>query len=275
MRPRLLALDLDGTLLDPRGQVRERDRQAIDAVRADGVTVTIITGRLATGSTEAARACDIDGAIGCCDGSHLYDVGRGATLRHHALPAPTRRALDELLADDDLARYVFSTSRVFCEPAGHRFAHYVRTWSPDIAELPDLSAADELWDDHAHLAQLVIGKTAHIAATLAEITRELPEMFAVSFPVAHHDDTHAMILRSKGPTKGTALLELCEHYGVDPADAVAVGDWINDVPMFRTAGRSVAMAVAPPEVKAAATDVLPDSDHSIADAIERCWGRRP
>lgn len=268
----LLALDLDGTLLDARGQVDARDRQAIFELRARGVAVTIITGRLSAGAIEAARVCGITGAIGCCDGSHLYDVGRGATLAHHALAVETLRELDDLLSDAEGARYVFSTSHVFCDDAGHRFADYVRTWSPQLAQLDDLTHRASVWDDHAPLAQLVIGEAERIARALEVVRRTMPELFAVSFPVAHAPSSHALLLRAGGPTKGTALIELCRHYGVDPRDAVAVGDWINDVPMFLAAGRSFAMAVAPPEVKSVATDLLPESASSIAEAIRRVWG---
>ncbi|MBK7539346.1 MAG: HAD-IIB family hydrolase [Myxococcales bacterium] len=271
MTARLLALDLDGTLLDETGQVRPRDRDAIAAVRERGVIVTIITGRLAAGSVEAARACDILGAIGCCDGSHLYDVGADQTLAHHALAADTRRSLDALLDDRELTRYVFSSSHVFCDDLGHRFAGYVRTWSPQLSMLDDLTEGAEIWDDHAPLAQLVIGSSQRVTAAFAAVTAEVPDLFAVSFAVSHAPGTHALLMRAKGPSKGTALAELCEHYGVELADSVAVGDWLNDVPMFQVAGRSFAMAVAPPEVKRAATDHLPASASSIADAIARCW----
>lgn len=269
---RLLALDLDGTLLDPRGQVDARDRQAIFGLRERGVIVTIITGRLSAGAVEAARVCGITGAIGCCDGSHLYDVGRGATLAQHALTAEALRGLDDLLGAAENARYVFSASHVFCEDAGHRFSDYVRTWSPQLAELDDLTHRAPVWDEHAPLAQLVIGPAARIARALEAVRRTLPELFAVSFPVAHEPSSHALLLRAAGPTKGTALIELCRHYGVDPREAVAVGDWINDVPMFLAAGRSFAMAVAPPEVKSVASDPLPDDASSIAEAIRRVWG---
>jgi len=59
------------------------------------------------------------------------------------------------------------------------------------------------------------------------------------------------------------------------AEAVAVGDWINDVPMFEVAGRSFAMASAPDAVRAKATDVLAamaGSGGGIAEAIRRSWG---
>jgi hydroxymethylpyrimidine pyrophosphatase-like HAD family hydrolase len=73
-------------------------------------------------------------------------------------------------------------------------------------------------------------------------------------------------------TKGTALEWIARHEGIDASQVVAVGDWLNDIPMLRTAGRSFVMNQAPDEVKAVATDLL-DADVStgggIAEAAER------
>ena len=90
-----------------------------------------------------------------------------------------------------------------------------------------------------------------------------------------HPGKHAVMVRAAGPTKGTALAELCRRAGISLAQAVAVGDWINDVPMFEVAGRSFAMGTAPDDVRAKATDVLSATalaGGGIAEAIRRSWG---
>src|SRR5258708_27986501 len=69
----------------------------------------------------------------------------------------------------------------------------------------------------------------------------------------------ALIARSVGVTRGTALRWIAQHEGVPLSDTVCVGDWINDVPMFEVAGRSFAMGQAPAEVKDKATDVLEET----------------
>jgi hydroxymethylpyrimidine pyrophosphatase-like HAD family hydrolase len=86
---------------------------------------------------------------------------------------------------------------------------------------------------------------------------------------------HALLVRSAGPTKGTALAELCQLAGCTLAEAVAVGDWVNDVPMFEVAGRSFAMGSSPEAVCAKATDVLArtaGSGGGIAEAVRLAWG---
>jgi hydroxymethylpyrimidine pyrophosphatase-like HAD family hydrolase len=68
---------------------------------------------------------------------------------------------------------------------------------------------------------------------------------------------------------------IAEHEGVDLADTVCVGDWVNDVPMFEVAGRSFAMGQAPDEVKSKATDVLAETTAQgggVARAVAEAFG---
>ena len=99
----------------------------------------------------------------------------------------------------------------------------------------------------------------------------LGDLYAVKFPVSFLPGNHAMLVRARGPSKGTALAELCAHHGFSLDEAVVVGDWWNDVPMFEVAGRSFAMPAAPAEVKAFTTDQLVGEGAGIADVIARCW----
>lgn len=271
---RLLALDLDGTLLDRDGAVRPADKSAIASLQARGVVVTINTGRLVAGTVATARACHIRGPVGCCDGSHLYDVTRQATVSHHAIPHDDCHLLDELLADPALTRYVFSTERAFCETAGRRYAAYVHAWSPELTEVDRLAAltrAAEGWAAHPALGQLVLGSPERIAAAMAAISIQLGGLYAVQFSLSSFfPDTQGMLVRLRGPTKGTALDALCAHHDVPVEESVVVGDWWNDVPMFQRAGRSYAMPGAPAEVKAAASESLAPAA-TIADVIARCW----
>ena len=107
-----------------------------------------------------------------------------------------------------------------------------------------------------------------------DVLRGHGQVFSVSFPIYACPGKHAVMVRSAGPTKGTALAELCQRAGCSLAEAVAVGDWVNDVPMFEVAGRSFAMGSAPDAVRAKATDVLAQvlPGGGIAEAIRRSWG---
>jgi hydroxymethylpyrimidine pyrophosphatase-like HAD family hydrolase len=269
---RLLALDLDGTLLryDDRKTIDERDVAAIAELQRAGVTVTIATGRLYSGSIAAARACAIEGAIACVEGSHLVEAASAKTLAHHAMPMTDH--LREVFGGRELASFVFGRDGIHHDADGEPYAGYVSTWSPNMRVVEEaLHAA--VWQGDP-LAAVAIGEPDAIADAHAAI-RDHATLFTVTFAIHQCPGKHALMVRAAGISKGTALLALCEVAGCTAAEAVVVGDWFNDVPMFEVAGRSFVMGGAPPHVAAKATDVLVrPAGHGggIAEAIRRAWG---
>ena len=271
MAYRLLALDLDGTLLRSDHGVDDRDIAAIQEVRAAGVTVTIVTGRMHSGSIGAARACAIEGAIACMEGSHLVDVGSGRTLARHAMDGAVTAILRDAFAG--LASFVFEADGIHHDRTGEPYAGYVRTWSPNLGVVEEALDA-RVWANDP-LAAVAIGDPDVVTAAHAILRAHADRIFSVSFPVGACPGKHAILVRAAGPTKGTALAELCTLAGCTLADAVVVGDWVNDVPMFEVAGRSFAMGSAPDAVRAKATDGLErpaGSGGGIAEAVRRAWG---
>lgn len=269
---RLLALDLDGTLLRRDGQVDGRDVAAIRELRAAGVTITIVTGRLHSGAVSAAQATGICGAIGCADGSHIVDVASRRWLAHHPMTADITAALRDVFAANRLASFVFEADGIHYDEAGERFARYVRTWSPNLALVEEVLDA-RVWAN-APIAAIAVGTEAAVQATQRAL-HDHGKVFSVAFPVMAYPGIWAILTRTAGPTKGTALDVLCRQANCTVADAVVIGDWFNDVPMFEIAGRSFAMGSAPAGVRAKATDQLESevgSGGGIAEAIARAWG---
>jgi Cof subfamily protein (haloacid dehalogenase superfamily) len=270
MRYRLLALDLDGTLLRSDQRVDERDIAAITELQAAGVTVTIVTGRLHSGSTGAARACAIQGAIACVEGSHLVEIASGQTLAHHGMSEDVAAAVRGAVTRNGLTPFVFDATGIHHEHAGAPFANYIRTWSPNLRVVEE----DVVWQT-VPLAAVAVGDEAGVAAAHAALRDRAHEVFSISFGIHSLPGRHALLVRTAGPTKGTALAELCRLAGCSLAEAVAVGDWFNDVPMFEVAGRSFVMGSAPEAVSAKATDLLTQTAGAgggIAEAVRRAWG---
>ena len=285
MAYRLLALDLDGTLLRSDQRVDDRDIAAIAELQAAGVTVTIVTGRLHSGSTAAARACAIDGAIACVDGSHLVEVASGRTLVHHAMTVEAAALVRATCAHHGLTTFVFDAQGIHHDHAGAAYARYISTWSPNLRVVEE----DVAWQTEP-LAAVGVGDERSVTEAHAML-REHAQLYSVSFeigqlssyiPSASNQPSapwsgprYALMVRAAGATKGTALAELCRRAGCSLAEAVAVGDWVNDVPMFEVAGRSFAMGSAPDAVRTKATDVLTSTalaGGGIAEAIRRSWG---
>ena len=273
---KLLAIDLDGTLLDHAGEAKDEDVHAIKKLKARGIKVTILTGRLFSGTRPSAELLGIDGPVGCADGSHVVHMKGEKTLLHHGIRGRAADRLRASLDRNDLVAFLFAEDAIVHDERGADYLPYVRTWSTDLRYAHRVTE-HALWDSREGLTAVVaVGREASVGRTVADIQRDETEAMQVSmFPFRREGGHWGMVARAAGGTKGTALAWMAAHHGISVAETVCVGDWLNDLPMLATAGRSFAMGQSPPEVKKAATDVLErgiEQGGGIAEAIERAFG---
>jgi Cof subfamily protein (haloacid dehalogenase superfamily) len=273
-RFKLLATDLDGTLLDRNGVIHERDRRAIAELRRRGVPVTIVTGRMYSSTRDVARSLLLDGPIGCLDGSAIVAVREDRHLVSRALAGEAGRLLRVALAGDSPAVFILGHDQIFHDARSAQYAPYVRGWTSRITHVDDVTAAPH-WETEAGVAGVIaVGTKEEIDALVSGLAPAAALVAPVMFPVSHETlpGHWAMMARAAGATKGSALQWIAAHHRIDVSEVVAVGDWLNDVSMFRVAGRSFAMAHAIEEVKAAATEHLRadvTTGGGIAEAAER------
>lgn len=279
---KLLALDLDGTLLDHAGEANDEDVSAIKKLKARGIRVTILTGRLFSGARPSAELLGIDGPVGCADGSHVVHVKGSKTLLHHGIRGRAADRLRDSLDRNNLVAFLFAEDAIVHDERGADYLPYVRTWSTDFRYVHRVTE-HALWDSRLGMTAVVaLGREANIGRTVADIQRDETEAMQVAmFPFGRDPEKSrehwAMVARAAGGTKGTALAWMAAHHGIDMTETVCVGDWLNDVPMLSCAGRSFAMGQAPDEVKKSATDVLSRTIQmggGIAEAIERAFGSK-
>ncbi|APR83779.1 Hydrolase (HAD superfamily) [Minicystis rosea] len=275
MQYKLLAVDVDGTLLRRDGVVDPQDSAAIARLRAQGVPVTIVTGRLYSGTRPVAASLGLGGPIACVDGSHIVDVGDDRALYASPITGTDALLLRDVLARHHIARFLFAEDTIIHDAEGEPFAGYVRTWSPNVDVVARVTDHPSWEHERGVMAVVAVGAEHDVLGAAAELSACLDRSTRViTFPVGRGKG-YAMVVRAAGPTKGTAITWLAAHHGCTTEEVVVVGDWINDVPMFQTAGRSFVMGQAPDDVKATATDHLEADSFAgggIAEAIRRAWG---
>jgi len=274
---KLLAIDLDGTLLDHSGEPKDEDVTAIKKLKARGIKVTILTGRLFSGTRPSAEILGIDGPVGCADGSHVVHRKGEKTLLHHGIRGRAADRLRASLDRNDLVAFLFADDAIVHDERGADYLPYVRTWSTDLRYVHRVTE-HPLWDSKEGMTAVVaLGREANIGRAVADIQRDETEAMQVAmFPFRRDNEHWGMVARAAGGTKGTALAWMAAHHGISLSETVCVGDWLNDLPMLSVAGRSFAMGQSPPEVKKAATDVLErgiETGGGIAEAIEKAFGK--
>jgi Cof subfamily protein (haloacid dehalogenase superfamily) len=270
---RLLALDLDGTTLDPSGKLSGGVRRAVDAARRRGLRVVLCTGRRFRMALPAARELALTGPIVVHNGVLVKDIESGRTEVGHYLPA-------------DLYPEVLATLRETGPPLVYVDAYHegidVLTERRDRAHpfqkeyLDDNSEFTCVVDDLAESArdEVILMSTMANAETLevlrARARERLGERVLTHMLMNKVYRGHILEFLSPRSGKWSALRGIATREGVAPEEIAAIGDDDNDVEMIREAGLGIAMGNAVEAARAAADVVVRSNvDDGVVGAIER------
>ena len=260
---RLLALDLDGTLMDDDMVIRsDRVRRTIPAAQARGVVVTLATGRMFDFTLPFARELGITAPLICYQGGLIQSADSGVPLYRATMEPSLMREVLEWQAQRGYHFVLYAGDDVFLDERRHPETFYRNMLGERLVWVDDLSSVLE---QHAPVKFLVFiepHEANHVEAELRQRFDGLMELTR----------SHAIIIEGNplGVSKGDALRRLAAHLDVPQAEVMAVGDQDNDASMIAWAGLGVAMGNGSPAVKAVADWVAPSvTEDGAAVAIER------
>ena len=259
---RLIACDLDGTLLRPDGTVSDRSVAALRAAAAAGVHVVIASGRPPFMLDPVLPY--VGDAVGhgvLANGSIVCTLPDGAELRRVRFELDTAvGVVHQLRAIDPRYGFALATDAGWAQEQGFFERMPVGRISPDSADA--LVAAEGATE----ALKLITFHDGHAAHELLEL---LPTLLGPHLAVTHMG-ADCVEIGPAGIDKATGLAWLCTHLGVDPSDVVAFGDEYNDHEMLRFAGHGVVMANANEHTRALADEIAPsNADDGVAVVIER------
>ena len=262
-RVRMIATDLDGTLLRRDGSVSARTRAALAAAEAAGLTTVLVSGRPPRSLRLVAERLGATGLAICCNGALVYDLALGEIVHHAPMTGEVaRRLIGELRrAAPEVAFAVERGLHFGCEPAYATLRGRLPEpviWQADALEL----GAEPLTKLIAFHATLSIEQLAEAALACAGAEA------AVTYSGAGF-----LEISAAGVDKASALRWLCAARGIAREEVVAFGDMLNDLAMLGWAGHPVAVANAHPEILALAREVtLSNEEDGVAVVIERILG---
>lgn len=272
-KPKLLALDLDGTLFNGDSAVSEKNQAAIQKAIDAGVTVAISTGRPFIGlPLDYMEQAGIRYAI-TTNGAAIYRTDGRITLRAHCM---SREKMAEVLPVLVKKRMHFD---VFIDGDGYsdvRLRKYIDELAMPLSLRNYIKNSRNVVEDIVSFAAKAKEPVQKITMNFPadELTGSRAEVYALLsadpyFRVVS-GGFHNLELTRHDVSKADALQFLCEHLGISIEDACAVGDTENDLDMIRAAGTGVAMGNATDAVKAAADVVtLSNEEDGVAALIER------
>jgi Cof subfamily protein (haloacid dehalogenase superfamily) len=269
---KLLALDVDGTLIGRDGILRPRTAEAVARAAAAGIRPVLCTGRRYRRALPVARQLGLDAPVVCNSGALVKDTGTHATLWRADLGFELTRAVLEVLRRlrEPAVSIVDHAETppdflIPARPTGRAlFDEYVERNAPFALVDPEWMARPER-GEHFHL--FAVGERAamlEVEAALAEAAPGLVHTFVLH--TSAYAGTMCEVLHPEA-SKWSAVLHLAERWGIDPSAIAAVGDDMNDLPMIRGAGLGIAMGQAPAPVREAADLVAPSFEADGVSAI--------
>ncbi|MFI5380208.1 MAG: HAD family hydrolase [Tepidisphaerales bacterium] len=270
---KLIAIDLDGTLLRPDGSVSERSRAAIQLAVGAGFQVVLATGR---NFTESRRIIDDVGHRDLCvfvSGAIIMDVRRGVVVHRMTMHSTLAREVSALIEalghaalalqdhDSPVSDYIV-TSDIELNDATRSWMKVTQATIEHVGRLAD----------HPHPCTLRVGlvasrdETARIEKLLLDRFGDRVIVHSLFVPAY---DVEVLEAFDPAVSKWQAVLRIARSRGITPRQIVAVGDDVNDLSMITGAGLGAAMGNAKPRVAAAAKRVLkPNTEDGLAEFLE-------
>lgn len=258
---KLIAIDVDDTLLNDDIQVTDATKQALAAAVAKGVTVTLATGRMFASAQKIARQIELNVPIITYQGSLVKTLLDGQVLYERSVPADAAEELFRYCRDNGLHLQLYVRDELYTTEDNDKVRAYSKlsnvpyTVEPDYARLLREPLTKMLIiDDPARLDEVaealrpLIGDRVHITKSKA----------------------HYLEFMHKEGTKGHAVAFLAERIGCPTEQVIAIGDSWNDHEMIEVAGLGVAMGNAVPSLKAIADYVtLTNNEEGVRHVIEK------
>lgn len=255
---RLLALDVDGTLLDPTHQLRQATVAAVRECLAAGIHVAVATGRLPTAISWICEAIGLSGPQVVVNGAFVVDIGSSAVL------------VETLLGDERLA-LVEAAVRELAVP-------YCAFTHEGIYALPEMQGLEVLQQFNEPEPKIVPAlRSAYVPRIGKLLTVDSDQTHDAAMKTLLGDAVtvvraHQLFLEylAPGASKGYGLTTLASWLDIPMGQTAVIGDSYNDLSMFAVAGLSIAMGQAPAAVQAQAHQVTASNDHDgVALAIRQ------
>jgi Cof subfamily protein (haloacid dehalogenase superfamily) len=260
---RLVALDLDGTLMDDSMVIKsDRVRRAISAAQEHGVVVALATGRMFDFAVPYARDLGITAPLICYQGGLIQSLDSGFPLYRATMEPALVREVLEWQAQRGYHFVLYADDDVFLDEQRHPETFYRHMLGERLVWVDDFIPVIE---QHAPVKFLVFVEP-HEAN---QVKTEMQQRFDGRIELTQ---SHVLIVEGNplGVSKGDALRRLAKHLDIPQTQVMAVGDQDNDIAMITWAGLGVAMGNGSPAVKAVADWVAPSvAEDGAAVAIER------
>lgn len=264
---KLIAIDIDGTLLNSHHQITDEVKNALMQKRKEGVYIVLCTGRPILGVEDYLNELQLttdDDYVITFNGALAQNTKTKETLAHHTLNIHDFYTLHQLSLELDLHFHTETTEAMY---TSNRDISPYTVIESGMTKMPlHYRTAEEMDRDMIISKMMIIDEPELLDAGIPKIPAELHEKyeFVKSMPFF-------LEVLNKQATKGNALKDLAEQLGIKQEEVMAIGDNLNDLTMIEYAGCGVAMGNAEQEVKDIANHITKTNDENGVAYAVNTW----
>ena len=278
---RIVALDLDGTLLDSQKRLSSVNRMALERAAEKGVLIVPTTGRFFGMMPPAVRDLPFVRYAITINGAQVYDRETDTAIVRDEIPLDMALGIMEVLDRYDVIydcyrrNWGWMTAALQDKAADYATnEHYLKMVREFRRPVPELKAHLKATAEDGDVQKVMLFATNRERSTAINCLRKLSDEIAARFPEIKVTAStwNNIELNIKTAHKGNALKRFAEHLGFTLGDCMAFGDGMNDFTMVEQAGIGIAMANAEPEVRRVAKWIAPSNDEDGVAAGLAKWG---
>lgn len=264
---KLLALDMDGTLLNSKHQISTKNKDMVNKARKAGIKVVLLSGREPGSIKHYSKQLELNEVLSGFNGGIITDNKVEKIYLNQCLEAELAKKTIALAEKDNMCIVIFLLSEILiCDGSDERYSifdKYVIIPVKEVGKLSEYLEANNLWSNINKILVSDDNDTLKKFKSKLEIETEdkMSLLFSLSF---------FLEVFSKEVSKGVALKEIAKHYDVKREEIIAIGDGENDISMIEYAGFGVAMGNSPNNVKEIADYVtLSNKEDGVSHVIEK------
>lgn len=271
MKYKLIAMDMDGTLLNSQKQVTEYTKKVLKRASEKGIKLVICTGRIFTSAKSYARIIGTKAPIIASNGAYIREKDRNEVIYEKYIKKETLLDIIKVTREWGFYPHIYTTDTIYSEKLIHSSLNYSK-WNETVPEDEriNIQIVDSLEDivekEGENFLKVVVMALEDEVEKLQELKKYIKENMDVSIFSSYMNNFEIM---DKEVSKGNALKRLAEFFDIDREAIVCFGDNENDKTMFEFAGFPIAMGNAEEEIKKIAAYVTDTNDNDgVAKAIE-------
>lgn len=262
MTIRLVAMDLDDTLLDSRLQISHQTTRMLQQIVERGIKITLATGRMFRSARRYAVELGMDVPLITYQGALVKNAFSDEVLFHRCVPADMVTPVVEAAREAGYHYQVYFDDNLYMEsltPEGQAYAELAGVTPVVDRDLPIRLTYEEP-------TKIII--INYNLPALQQMEKQLQQRFSRQLYITR-SKPHYLEFMNKEATKGRALQAVSEYFAIERQDVMAIGDSYNDIEMLKWAGVGVAVGNAPPEVQRYADYVTTSNDEDgVAAALQ-------